>query len=285
MKTISRRNPMERIDLHVHTVASDGTLTAREVVRSARDIGLRALALTDHDSVGSVKEGMEAAREAGVAFVSGVELTCLRHGKEVHVLGYHVDPEASSLVAYMECVERIRQRNSRVAVDNLVKLGLDISWEEHQAYCLKPQRGGWPLINLLKEKGYVRNYPEYFDKYFGPGRPAYIPPNYPAISLAIRAIREAGGIAVLAHPASYMDEGEVVDEAWLRALIAEGLKGLEAFSPYNNGRDPDVFSRLAERLGLLSTGGSDFHGSFTEGRSLGGVEVGYKLFEALELNY
>lgn len=273
---------MERIDLHVHTVASDGTFTAEEVVKLAGEVGLRALAFTDHDSMGSVEEGRKAAHEAGIAFVPGVELTCLRHGREVHVLGYHIHPDALSLVAYMEWVEEIRLRNSRVAVDNLVKLGLSISWREYQAYCLKPQRGGWPLINLLKEKGYVRNYREYFEKYFGSGRPAYIPPNYPPIIQAIRAIREAGGIAVLAHPAYYMDEGEVIDQDWLRELIEEGLNGLEVFSPYNNGRDPTVFLRMAEQLGLLGTGGSDFHGSFTQGRDLGSVEAGYELFETLE---
>ena len=133
---------MDRIDLHIHTVASDGTFTAQEVVELAGKMGLRALALTDHDTVASIREGEEAAIQAGIMFISGIELTCLRHGKEVHILGYHIDPEAPSLVTYMKRLENIRERNSRVAVENLIKLGLGISWEEYQAYRLKPRRGG-----------------------------------------------------------------------------------------------------------------------------------------------
>ena len=117
----------------------------------------------------------------------------------------------------------------------------------------------------------MRNHLDYFDKYFGPNRPAYIPPNYPSVSQAIRAVWEAGGIAVLAHPAYYMEKGEPVDESWLCELTAEGLNGLEVFSPYNKDWSSDAFLKLAGQLGLSSTGGSDFHGSFTEERNLGSV--------------
>lgn len=274
-----------RIDLHIHTLASDGTFTPQEVVTAAAQLGLGAIALTDHDTVASVGEGARLARAAGIDYLSGVELTALRNAREIHLLGYHIDLEAPCLLAYIKDVEEIRKRNTRLAVENLVQLGLDLSWEEYEEYeaCrFRPEEGGWPLINLLKEKGCVRNHLEYFDKYFGAGRPAHIPPNYPPIPQAIRAIQGAGGVAILAHPASYLANGEVIDQAWLEDLIAEGLNGLEVFSPYNNGHNPQALLQLARRLGLLITGGSDFHGAFTEGRRLGSVEADYRLFQALE---
>lgn len=273
------------IDLHIHTLASDGTFTPQEVVTAATQLGLGAIALTDHDTVASVREGATLARAAGIDYLSGVELTALRDAREIHLLGYHLDPDAPCLLAYMKEIDEIRKRNARLAVENLAQLGLDLSWEEYeeyQAHRFRPEKGGWPLINLLKEKGLVRNHIEYFDKYFGVGRPAHIPPNYPLIPQAIRAIRGAGGVAILAHPASYLANGEVIDEAWLEDLIAEGLNGLEVFSPYNNGHDPQALLQLARRLGLLITGGSDFHGAFTEGRELGSVEADYGLFQELD---
>lgn len=274
-----------RIDLHIHTLASDGTFTPQDVVTAASRLALGAIALTDHDTVASVKEGTRLASAAGIDYLSGVELTALRDGREIHLLGYHIDLEAPCLLAYMKEVEEIRKRNARLAVENLVQLGLDLSWEEYEEYeadRFRPGEGGWPLINLLKEKGLVRNHIEYFDKYFGAGRPAHIPPNYPPIPQAIRAIREAGGVAILAHPTSYLANGKVIDEAWLEDLIGQGLNGLEVFSPYNNGHDPQALLQLARRLGLLITGGSDFHGAFTEGRELGSVEADYRLYQELE---
>ncbi|MBI2876495.1 MAG: PHP domain-containing protein, partial [Candidatus Tectomicrobia bacterium] len=275
-----------RIDLHIHTRASDGTFTPAEVIAAAAQLGLGAIALTDHDTVASVQEGARLARLAGMGYLRGVELTALRDAREIHLLGYQIDLEAPGLRRYMQDVGETRQQDTRVAVEKLVRLGLNLGWEEYQEYQahrFRPEEGGWPLINLLKEKGYVRSHLDYFDRYFGVGRPAHIPPHYPPVARAIQAIREAGGVAILAHPASYHMNGEVVDEVWLKDLLAEGLNGLEVFTPYNHaGCSSERLLQLAQRLGLLATGGSDFHGAFTEERRLGSVEADYSLFQAVE---
>lgn len=260
------------IDLHLHTQASDGTWTAAEAVAAAARAGMSAAAITDHDSLASVAAGLEEARRRGICFVAGVELTAGSSRTELlHILGYGVDAERPEFRAILDYNQAAWKENERASVASLARLGIGIEDERYAYWEAHRERGGWPTLNCLVELGLVADYREYFAKYFGRGRPAFVETEFAPPTEVIAAIKAAGGVAVLAHPGAYDPEGRTILErpGFLDGLVEMGIDGCEA---YANENSPEVTAHLLEycrRRDLLVTGGSDCHGDFVPHRRIG----------------
>ena len=264
------------IDLHLHSTASDGILPPAKVVEAARAAGLSVIALTDHDTVAGVSEAVAAGEALGVRVIRGVELSAHEDasGKEVHVLGLHVsgvDVLEDELMALREK----RTERARLIVNRLTEIGVPISLEK----VLQQSNGGAVgrphIARALIESGAVVDQREAFDRYLGQGRAAFVPKSQFLIGDAIRMIHAAGGIAIWAHP-SHTARRERVER-----LVAQGLDGLEVRHPSHS---PDVaagLEALCDFLGLVPSGGSDWHGPVGD-RMLGGQVIPREWLERQE---
>jgi predicted metal-dependent phosphoesterase TrpH len=250
-------------DLHCHSHISDGSLTIPDLVSYARRIGIEALAIADHDTVAGHAAAAAACREYGIAFIPAIEISAYdyRRDRQAHLLGYLLDRPGDAGEA---CRGMLRQReeNSRRIVDRLGQSGYALDWEAVQ----KISTGSTNvykqhIMRALMERGYTAALKgELYRKLFGkPGQPGEIDlkeMDYMDVFDALRLIKEAGGIAVLAHPAGYRNL-ELIPE-----LAAAGLDGLEAWHPRHEAADVAAIEETAAAYGLLVTGGSDFHGMY-----------------------
>jgi predicted metal-dependent phosphoesterase TrpH len=249
---------MGRLDLHLHTTCSDGSATPSEVVALARQAGVTALAITDHDIVSGLPEALEAGRQAGIEIIPGTELSS-RHGSmEVHILGYFLDWHDATLLGALERFRQARHYRNPQIVQKLQDLGLAITYDEVKALAGTDAVGRPHIARVLMEKGYVGSSKEAFDRYLGEGAAAHVPRELPSPAEAIAIIRAARGVAVLAHP-SWVDRDEGVFR--LCAQLKEaGLSGIEVHYSTHKADQTAQYLDIARRLGLLVTGGSDFHG-------------------------
>ncbi|MHB0856621.1 MAG: PHP domain-containing protein [Anaerolineae bacterium] len=254
------------IDLHVHTSASDGLYTPRQVIELALAKGLRTIAITDHDTVGGVAEAVAAAEGTGLAVIPGVEISSDMGGYEVHLLGYLVDYANSDFRDALVAFRRSRTERAIDMVAKLRALGVELSWDRVQELSDGGAIGRPHLAQALLEGGHVQSTQEAFDRYLGRGRPAFVARSKVSPGQALGLIRDARGVPVLAHP-----WGATV---FVSGLVNDGLAGLEV---YYAGYAPDQVARLerlARRHGLVCTGGSDFHGeALLPDNHLGGVKV------------
>jgi predicted metal-dependent phosphoesterase TrpH len=275
----------DRIDLHTHSSRSDGSLSPRQLVRFAKDKGLRAIALTDHDTVSGLEEALEAGKEMGVEVVPGVEISARHAPGTMHILGYYVCHTDAELVDALKDLQRARARRNPKIIDRLGSLGLEIAFDEVLA--LSGGQIGRPHIaRALLDKGYVSSIGEAFNRYLGKGAPAYVEKFRFPPQQAIATIRNGGGLAVLAHPSTLgMDKPEDFHRL-LADLQRMGLEGVEVLYPTHSDAMTCLYNDVARRLGLLCTGGSDFHGEFVRGPYWGeGKEknpVDYALLQELK---
>lgn len=246
------------IDLHSHTTASDGTFSPAQLVDEARRVGVRTLGITDHDTFAGYDQALPLARDAGLHLVCGIELSTKLHAHSVHLLGYFLNdqhPGAAGFRAWIrDLQESRRERNVRL-VARLRELGLEITMEEAEA------RGGGMtgrphFARLLMEKGYVSNMQQAFDEYLDESAKGYVTRREPQFAEAAGRIRQAGGIASLAHPIRLRED---VAGA-LPGLCADGLTAIEAYHSDHSPAETQLYLQLAADHGLLVTGGSDFHG-------------------------
>ena len=246
-----------RADLHLHSTASDGVYAPQELVRRAAQAGFDTLALTDHDSVEGIAQATEAARLLGMRLIPGVELSCGAQ-REIHVLGYGVDPGNAALLAF--CGRRRAQREERAEkiVQRLGELGKPVSLDRvrelARGVIARPH-----IARAMVEAGHVATVAEAFDRYLAPGKPAYVPKEDVKVGQAAALIAQAGGVAVLAHPMQ-LKLGEMALEALISEWKAQGLAGIEVYHPSAQNNHAAALLHLAQREGLLVTGGSDFHG-------------------------
>ncbi|WP_027417555.1 PHP domain-containing protein [Aneurinibacillus terranovensis] len=247
---------MEKVDLHSHTTASDGTFTPIESIARARKNGLSALGITDHDTVAALSSAIEEGKKQGIEIVPGIEISSVHDGKDIHVLGYYIDYSDESFNQQLESLRNVRNQRNQMIVEKLVELGIPITMEEVKSRStVKKGNIGRPHIaEVLMEKGVVSSIQEAFDQYLGQGKAAYANPPRITPLEAMRMIEEAGGVPVLAHPGLY-DDVELVEH-----LVAEGLKGIEVFHPDHSEADEKFYNDIADRYGLIKTAGSDFHG-------------------------
>ncbi len=250
------------IDLHCHSTASDGTCTPKEVAELAQKIGLSAIALTDHDTIDGLAEFQAAGNALGIETISGIEFAALWgnfHRPEIHIVGLGFDPTHPVLLSRMETIRNSRDIRNRKMCEKLSAIGLHVTLDEVAA------NAGGEIItrahfaNVLLEKGYIRKKADAFSRYISPGLPGYVEREFLSPALCIETIKAAGGAAVLAHPTLYnLDLPQL--EILCRELISYGLDGIECqYSTYTPTQTKEI-SALAEKLGLLPSGGSDFHG-------------------------
>lgn len=259
-----------KVDLHIHTTASDGSWTPVELLQQVQQTGIGLFAVTDHDSIGSVKETARLAEMAGIGFIAGVEICSTLSGQCFHILGYGIDPDSPVLTKLLHTNTELMEQADEDSVKKLAAQGEPISYEDYLAYCHNPARGGWKSLSYFTDKGLCANVGEFFSRLFTAKRgivfPGFSPPRE-----VIAAIHAAGGKAVLAHPGSDF-HGTMLEET-LDAFAAEAIDGIECYHPSQDVETSRRAFQWCERRGLLVTGGSDCHGAFVPERRLGVPEI------------
>jgi len=265
-----------QVDLHLHTTASDGAYAPAAVVALARARGLRTIAITDHDSVEGVAEALAAAGH-GLEVIPGVEINTDIPHAEVHILGYYVDDRHAELQDVLQRLRDFRRDRARRMVEKLARLGLPLDWNRVVALAGEGALGRPHVAQALVERGYVANVGQAFDLYIGRAGPAYVERHKLTPVEATRLIVRADGLPVLAHPSGLENLTTLVD-----ALTAAGLVGLEAYYTGYLPEETQSLLALAQKYGLVATGGSDFHGgSVLPHADLGAVFVPVEAAAAL----
>jgi 3',5'-nucleoside bisphosphate phosphatase len=268
-----------RIDLHSHSNASDGTDPPAEVMRRARAAGLDVIALTDHDTLA----GIEQARRAlppGLTLVPGMELSCRLDGHSVHLLAYHADPAHPGLAEELHAITTDRLRRGRDMVGRLRELGVDITWEQVAAIAGDGVVGRPHIARAMVEAGAIARPQQAFTPdWIGPGGRAYVSRYALDPEQAVRLVSAAGGVTVLAHPGA-PQRGWVIGDEVIERLARAGLGGLEVAHPDQDDAQRMRLATLAAALGLVSSGGSDDHGSLT-GHRLGCETIAPAEYERL----
>jgi len=247
-----------KIDLHSHTLASDGALPPRELVRKAVEHGVRVLAITDHDSTEGIAEATaEAARHPGFTLVPGLEINCNVEGAEIHVLGYLVEHEAPWFQDFLR--EQRAGRTERVhrLAARLAELGMPIDPAEVLALAGEAAPGRPHVAQIMVRRGYVKSVREAFDKYLRSDGPANVPRHRLTPVEAVEVIRRARGVPVFAHP------GLADRDAMIPTLVDAGLQGIETYYAEHSTEQVRRYLDLCRRFDLVATGGSDYHGPHT----------------------
>jgi predicted metal-dependent phosphoesterase TrpH len=273
------------IDLHSHSNCSDGSATPAELIRLAASAGARAVAITDHDTIDGLREGRSAAEEAGIEFVAGVEISADFQPGTMHILGYCFDPSSKELNHALEKLRLARrERNPQIAA-RLQGLGLDINYEEVASLAGNEVVGRPHFASLMVTKGYVKSIKEAFDRFLAKGGPAYVEKRRLSPAASIDLIRGAGGVAILAHPYQLKLSDQDTEQE-IRRLKEVGLDGIEAIYSRLTLVDRERYARLAGQVGMLVSGGSDFHGSFKPDinivTGLGDLQVPYELLDKIK---
>jgi predicted metal-dependent phosphoesterase TrpH len=266
---------MGLIDLHLHTNKSDGQYSPRELVGLAAAKGVSLMAITDHDTTDGLAEGAEAAREAGIGFIPGIEIS-VKGNKELHILGYYIDCEHAELRRMNAEFVRLREIREDRIHRYLADKGAPVRKEKVRAYTMGGPVGRPHFARALVDAGYAVDFRDAFVKYLGSPDFYAIERPKPSSSAGIGTIRAAGGVAVLAHPiALRLSEREL--DGLLAELAREGLRGLECYYSSHSPEQVEMYISLARKHGLVVTGGSDFHGE----RVKRDVKIGESLYGPL----
>lgn len=262
---------MAYIDLHTHSTASDGSFRPREVVRLAKERGLKAIALTDHDTIDGLAEAAAAGVEFGLEVIPGVEISAQYPSGTMHILGYFLDYQSGLLAKRLAVLKQARKDRNPQIIAKLNTLGIPVTIEQVEQISGGGQLGRPHIAQALYQGGYVRSLQEAFEKYLGNDGLAYVgkfrfPPGE-----ALAMIREARGIPVIAHPFTLGLQTSETLRPLLRELMPLGLAGLECYYPEHSAGQEALYLSLARELGLLVTGGSDFHGYIKPEVNLGRV--------------
>lgn len=261
-----------RIDMHLHTSASDGTWSPAQLVEEVRDKKLDVFAVTDHDTVESISETQALADESGLFFLPGIEISSTLNGRLFHILGYGIDKDDSGL-------RRLANKNSRLMIEKdndsikrLIEHGYNIDYEDFLHYKNDTSKGGWKALNFLIDRGICQNAADFFDKIFIDLHDLSFP-KFASPEEVIETIVKAHGVPVLAHPGVNLYGHRNSLEQVLQDFFGQGIQGIEVFHTQHNEAQTKTCYEWAARKGLQVTGGSDCHGSFIPHRKLGFPEV------------
>ncbi|MGN6506689.1 MAG: PHP domain-containing protein [Tepidisphaeraceae bacterium] len=258
------------VDLHSHSKASDGTLAPAEVVRLAAQQGLSAVALTDHDPVAGVAEAAAAALEQRIDFLPGIEISAeFPQPGTLHILGFGVDPQSAALRSLTEELLGGRDSRNPKIVSRLQEIGVPITMQEVQDQAAGGVVGRPHIAAVLLKKGLVNSIKQAFDVYLAPGGSAYFDKERLSPSRAIEMIHHSGGLAVLAHPSQLRTDNDAQLDRIIKGLIDLGLDGIEVLHSDHSDEQVRTYTALADRYGVLKSGGSDFHGNNKPKISLG----------------
>lgn len=245
-------------DLHTHTTASDGQYTAAELVRCAYEKSIAVLAITDHDSIGSIREGEKAAKEFGIRFIPGIEIS-VKGAREMHILGYGIDVEAEGVPEMCTQFQQLREERKYRILEFLEHHGVSLTLEQVEKQAGSQLIARPHFARAMVEAGYVSTIREAFDQFLGTTEFDQVERPKPTPEEGIAMIQNIGGIAVLAHPSSLKMKPDELEKQ-LEELIHYGLKGLECHYSAFTQEQSNLYLELAHKYKLLITGGSDFHG-------------------------
>jgi hypothetical protein len=244
---------LNKIDLHTHTLYSDGALTPYELIELANRNGLNIISITDHDSINAIREAGECARDFGIEIISGVEISTDIDDKEIHLLAYFIDIDNEELQKYLSFFRDERMHRAKRIVQKLRNLGLNISFDDVIDHAKNSAVGRPHIAYTLADLGIVKNYQEAFERYIGDYGPAFERKIHVSPQSALKLISDAGGLSFIAHP-GYMKEN------LLMSLIKAGVDGIEVIHPSHNENQIQFYRGIVNQYCLLESGGSDFHG-------------------------
>ncbi len=278
---------MNKIDLHTHTICSDGTVTPTELVKMAADIGLEKIAITDHDVTDGIAEAESAALNfPNIEIICGTELSSLYNEREIHVVGLFIDKNNPHLESALSELREKRLLRNRRMINKLRSLGLDVTYDELTALSKGKVITRAHFAALLMNKGYVKSKDEAFSRFIGAGKAGYIKREVFSAEKSIRLILDAGGLPIIAHPFSY-GLSEYALEEMISRFKSWGAVGIECFYPTHSYSETTYALTLCRTYGMLPSGGSDFHGSNKPGLGLGtgydgNLDVPYKIYNDLK---
>ena len=272
------------IDLHVHTTASDGTMTPARLIRHASELNLGAIAITDHDTIAGIDEAMAEGEKLNIEVVPGIEIS-VDYTKEMHILGYYINTKSPELNSVLERLKQYRSERNPCILEKLNNIGLKISMDEVRQKSGGELVGRVHIAQVMKDKGYVDSAQEAFDKYLGFNKIAYVKRKKLLPEKGIQLIKKSGGFAVLAHPHYLSTDYKKIEDVLIK-LKGLGLDGVEA---YYTDYTPDMhekYKNMAYKYGLLITGGSDFHGGnkpdIILGKGFGNLRVPYDILKRMK---
>ncbi len=279
------------IDLHIHSDASDGAYSPIQILEMACEARLEAIAITDHDTVDGVHRALACGIPEKIRFLTGIEISAAPPrgfpcGGSFHLLGYGFRPDDPELKRTLLVLQEARRNRNPRIIDRLNRMGIDLTVEELSAPCDAESQIGRPHIaRRLVDRGFAASIDDAFDRYLGKGQPAFVDKHRIPCEEAIRMIREAGGVPVLAHPGllKLPNAADIADI--VGALAAQGLQGIEIEYPEHTVAQKEVYRELARRYDLLMTGGSDFHGEIKPeirlGTGYGDLAVPFRFYEEI----
>lgn len=256
-----------RVDLHLHSTASDGSYPPETVVALAEKNGVTVMALTDHDSLEGLPAAEARAAKSGIRVLSGIELSVSEEGFDVHLLAYGFDPEDKALTAAIARYRRGRRDRAAKILARLKGLGIRIPLEQVESIAQGGALGRPHVAEALMRGGHVDTFHEAFQRFLGHHAPAYVPKDVVALEEAVQVVRDAGGVTALAHP------GTLNRDHWIPKWAQRGLDGIEVWHSKHSAGDVARYEALARVHGLLMTGGSDYHGERTPDVTIGSVPV------------
>jgi 3',5'-nucleoside bisphosphate phosphatase len=278
------------IDLHIHSNASDGTLSPEEIICKALEIGLKALSITDHDTVEGAREALKIGIPNHIRFMPGVEISTAfptnsgYHGS-CHILGYGIRLNDFRLNDILSILQNARKNRNPEIINRLNALDIPITLDDIPGGSIEKRIGRPHIAQAMVERGFAGSISDAFDKYLGFGKPAYVEKYKIECTKAIDIIKHAGGLPVLAHPSLLKPKRGAPFDNFLLFLKSNGLAGIEVFYSDHTPEDEEYFGHMAEKHNLLKTGGTDFHGEIRPdiqmGSGLGNLHIPYSVFRDL----
>jgi len=275
-------NERKKIDLHMHTTASDGASTPAELVERCVDLGLEIIAVTDHDNVTNVEKAQNLGKENGLKVISGIEISTYRGEAEYHILGYFVDLENDALLGLTEAILDSRVERTYKMIEKLTEMGYPLDFADVKKFATGVSLGRPHIAKAMIEKGYIEEIGDAFTQEFiAGGGKAYAEKKNVLPAEAIEVILKAGGIPVIAHP-YIINHGKALNKEEISRLKDVGLKGVEVYQTKHNKKTTKKYKKIAEDLELLITGGSDYHGENSPGILPGDTGMTQEEFDQLE---
>lgn len=274
MKNLLESDKQPGIDLHIHSIASDGSLTPSEILDTAVRMGLKAVSITDHDTLAGSVAALAMGIPPEIEFVTGIEISAspppgYSINGSVHILGYGIDPEHPGLNSLLAQLKQAREDRNPKIITRLRELGMDLNMAELADIVGDAMAGRPHIAQLMVHKHFAESVNDAFDRFLGKNKPAYVHKYRIPMDAAMNAIRDAGGISVLAHPYLNGIIDTVEFEEFLLTLKKMGLQGIESIYPAHSRSITDEYCRLAKKYDLLVTGGTDFHGAAAPGIQMG----------------
>lgn len=264
-----------KVDLHIHTNHSDGFYSPIELIQKVKEAGIDIISITDHDNLSAIYEASSFGKELGIEVIPGLELSSDIGDREVHILGYFIDPDNRELERYLKFFREERLKRAIRIVNKLKELGLSISIEDVLEQAKNSAIGRPHIAQAMLEKGLITNYYEAFNKYIGNNGPAFEKKVHISPQSVVKIISDAGGLSFIAHPGN-------MPETLLKELIEEGIDGIEVIHPSHNSFLAKFYKGIVNEYFLLESGGSDFHGGKREDEeNLGKYYTSVSVLEAM----